>query len=238
MDGVRTGQHLLDHYMAKANEPLEDCERRSKLAETKAVCHRHGQFLNAELVAECFGLEKPNCPDGLGDAYAKAQAFLAEYEVKREAINANREAAKAKRAAAAIELRRANIPAWLAGECVNVSGLPVMLRTRRPLSAKDGESCILEIETSLGAAIPYADGRKCFEFAMRLRAKGWHRNGEQFEVGRYQLDAINEYGIIAGCHRIAWGEIERFAIQEGWITHPDINNPALDIAEAQLTPEQ
>lgn len=47
--------------------------------------------------------------------------------------------------------------------------------------------------------------------------KGWHRNGEQFAVGGYQLDAINEYGIVAGCHVIKWPECIRFATEQGWL---------------------
>jgi len=73
------------------------------------------------------------------------------------------------------------------------------------------------IQTSQGASIPYADGERCFRFAIARRKKGWRRNGEQYKVGSYSLYAVNEEGIICGCHRIQWPEILRFAQQEGWI---------------------
>ena len=44
---------------------------------------------------------------------------------------------------------------------------------------------------------------------------GWRRNGESCLVGVYQLDAITNQGIVAGCHRIAWEEVERFAEEQG-----------------------
>ncbi len=74
-----------------------------------------------------------------------------------------------------------------------------------------------DIQTSHGAAVPYDEGERCFRFAIARRKKGWKRNGEQFKVGVYALDAVNEHGVVAGCHRIGWDEIVRFAKQEGWM---------------------
>lgn len=50
-----------------------------------------------------------------------------------------------------------------------------------------------------------------------MREKGWHRNGETFKVGNFQLDAVNAQGVVAGCHTILWDEIERFARTQGWV---------------------
>lgn len=73
------------------------------------------------------------------------------------------------------------------------------------------------METSRGVTVPLPDAEKAFRFAIARKVKGWHRNGEVFAVGSYQLDAVNEQGVVAGCHRIEWQEIERFAKQQGWI---------------------
>lgn len=73
------------------------------------------------------------------------------------------------------------------------------------------------VQTSRGVTIPLSDAERAFRFAIARRENGWHRNGETFPVGDYQLDAINETGIVAGCHRVSWDEIERLAKQEGWI---------------------
>ena len=70
--------------------------------------------------------------------------------------------------------------------------------------------------TSHGARVPIEAAERTYKFAVAKRAAGWHRNGEQHEIGMYNLDAVNEQGIVAGCHRISWDEIERFAATQGW----------------------
>jgi len=72
------------------------------------------------------------------------------------------------------------------------------------------------METSKGARVPLDEAQRAYRFAVIQRARGWHRNGETFKVGPYQLDAVNEQGVVAGCHRIAWDEIERFAKLQNW----------------------
>ncbi len=68
-----------------------------------------------------------------------------------------------------------------------------------------------ELVSTLGARVPLHDARVAYRFATSKRAQGWHRNGETCPVGNYSLDAINEQGIVAGCHRITWDEITRLA---------------------------
>lgn len=75
-----------------------------------------------------------------------------------------------------------------------------------------------EVETSKGARVPLADAERAFRFAIARKSKGWHRNGETHKVGHYQLDAVNGDGIVAGCHRITWDELERFAKVQGWVS--------------------
>lgn len=109
--------------------------------------------------------------------------------------------------AAKVEASNASLVArWLAGKDVNLPhDCPTMLR------AEAGE-----MVTSRGARVPLTDARKTYRFAMRARAAGWHRNGQTHAIGSYQLDAVNEQGVIAGCHRVTWAEIERFAKSQGW----------------------
>lgn len=107
---------------------------------------------------------------------------------------------------------------WLEGQMVQIPAAysKTLLRVRLfdgDCPATNGQPYM---ETSRGAKVPLAEAEKAFRFAVAMRARGWHRNGEQFKVGDYQLDAVNEQGVIAGCHRIAWDEIERFAKTQGW----------------------
>lgn len=80
----------------------------------------------------------------------------------------------------------------------------------------EGEGNDAEMVTSKGARVPLKDARRTYRFAMLARAKGWHKNGETHQIGSYQLDSVNEQGVIAGCHRVTWAEIEAFAALMGW----------------------
>lgn len=109
-------------------------------------------------------------------------------------------------------LDASRIADWQSGRMVDPrSHWPTLLRLD-PLTPSDAPG----IETSKHARFSLADGHKAYRFAKAMRAKGWHRNGEQFAIGNYQLDAVNDFGVIAGCHRIAWAELERFAKVAGW----------------------
>jgi hypothetical protein len=188
-------------------------ERREKAAATR----RHNEELRDAQLAEQRRLS--------------IEAFLADFKVEdvpsewivppeqKEAYRAQ----KTKRAEWEAEKAKEDLEKWTQGEEVESSlwNLPVRLRvTPRYINVKmtsPAEVGPMEIETSHGAVIPYEDGKRCFRFAMKMNDKGWRRNGEQFKVGHYHLDAINEFGIIAGCHRIEWAEILRFAKAEGWL---------------------
>lgn len=143
---------------------------------------------------------------------ARTVRKLAAIEAQRRADNAAAIEASQKRR----EAKAAKLPAqkpeiiaeWLTGtrsDLPHALNLPVMLRVR-------GD----DMETSKGARVPLADARRTYRFAMLARAKGWHRNGETHAIGAYQLDAVNENGVVAGCHRVTWAEIERFATAQGW----------------------
>lgn len=73
------------------------------------------------------------------------------------------------------------------------------------------------LETSRGAEVPFRHAVLAYLKAQECRALGtsWHRNGEKVPVGVYQLDAIDEQGNIrAGCHTIAFEEMQRLAVRE------------------------
>lgn len=77
------------------------------------------------------------------------------------------------------------------------------------------------VRTNLGAEFPRSHCRKAFQAIARCRKAGktWERNGQQIRVGYFQIDRIEASGdIVAGCHRIRWQEIERFAAEIGLTT--------------------
>lgn len=104
------------------------------------------------------------------------------------------------------EFEAAKLARWQAGEDVSLGhNCPTLLRAEET-----------EMVTSHGARVPLDDARRTYRFALICKAKGWHRNGETHAIGAYQLDAVNENGVVAGCHRVSWAEINRFATAQGW----------------------
>jgi hypothetical protein len=126
-----------------------------------------------------------------------------------EAVNQADERERKARAAAQAKLEKdqaETISKWLEG----ASGSIAWGITRVYLRTKD--DCL---ETSKGAKVPLSEAHKAYRFA-RLHRTGWKQNGDRFTVGDYELNSVSEQGVIAGCHRIDWQEIERFAATQGW----------------------
>ena len=161
---------------------------------------------NAETLAEWFKVRMPKVE--LGDLVARAE------EIRKQ------EAARLKRLEAKLLKENAEkIEAWRNDPAMyfpNIRIDRVYLRRVRDLPDGDGKCSGLDnVQTSKGAVIPWDDALKLFRFALARRKKGWRRNGETFAVGPYQLDAVNKSGIVAGCHRIGFDEMERLAKKEG-----------------------
>lgn len=115
--------------------------------------------------------------------------------------------------------------AWLRGEVATTvlqdrHSHPVLLRAIPEGTEQRGAFLEQDIlETSHGAIVPLEDARRAFVIVRMCRCKNkeWHRNGEQVPVGDFQLDSISATGnVVAGCHKIHWEEIERFAKAQGW----------------------
>lgn len=145
----------------------------------------------------------------MAEAIVKAGVLPDSPKVNMEAIHllGSRSDLKAAIVAMVEAKHKAAMDDWRAGGMVgqSVHQWPTMLRA-------EGD----DMQTSKGARVPLSDAKRAYLFANRLRAKGWHRNGERFAVGMYELDAVNEQGIVAGCHRISWEEIDRFAALMDW----------------------
>lgn len=201
-----TPQSLRGYYLAEFKQTGSPSKFAFKRAED--IVMRLNRLSSAIEVCEHFGLKckalkatrEKFCKEHVAAADALLHARKSKLEAASFRIEATRDARQAVKNAE-------NIAKWKAGERVYLDHrLPTYLRR------EDNE-----IVTSKGARIPATDGERAFRFAIARRDKGWHRNGDQFAVGPYQLEAINEQGIVAGCHRIDWEEIERFAKLEGWV---------------------
>jgi len=191
----RAGRLLLSAKRRRSSD-LADDDRRRALNEMN----------QARLIRELFDkrISVPDCTDSLAasaERAAKAEARRDKAEQKRLAIK-----------------HAEQIEQWLdgTGHSIPYGASKVYLRVLDVCNSPDGK-LDKEIQTSQGARIPYADGERCFRFAIARRSKGWKRNGERFSVGQYALDMISKKGIHAGCHLIEWPIIEAFAKAEGWV---------------------
>jgi len=189
-----TGGELFTHYVERAAEQ-EALSLAPRIRQSTRDAHKAsaGAFLEqAKAVSEFFGLRKK--------VDAKAVARLATAKAREE--KRQREVQAAQDRQRRVDMQ-AEYEAWIANwpnRYFDARLFPVAFRV-------EGEDLV----STLGARVPLQAARVAYRFAIHRRAQGWHRNGETCEVGMYHLDAINEHGIVAGCHRIAWSEIERLA---------------------------
>lgn len=194
-----TGQELFAHYIESAARAEKDAlaQRIGQIAREACKGRAAGFLEQAQAVATFYGLRKKVDSKAVARlATAKARAE------KRAAIE------QAKRDAADKAEQEAAFEAWKSG----LEGLEARFMNFNPrlfpvAFRVEGEDLV----STLGARVPLQAARVAYRFATSKRSQGWHRNGETHTVGMYHLDAINAQGIVAGCHRITWAEIERLA---------------------------
>jgi len=117
---------------------------------------------------------------------------------------------------------------WRAGETV-----PGELREYMPRALADGSAYLRArgverddsgaivggtLETSQSASVPLPHAIRVFRFLKTCRdaGKGWRANGRTLRVGHFTVDSVSaDGGFVAGCHRIAWGEVAALAERLG-----------------------
>lgn len=75
-----------------------------------------------------------------------------------------------------------------------------------------------EIETSKGVRIPVDHAKRGLRLIQTVRESGqeYQRNGHTIHLGPYAVDRIDTEGnLTAGCHYVAWNEIERIGKEIG-----------------------
>lgn len=207
-----SGDELFTHYVERAAQCLKDAQQpRIRPHTIEAHKGRAAHFLGeAKAVAEFFGLRRKVDEKAIARlATAKARA---EKRAQRE--QEKRDKAERERQQAAFEAWINSLPmpqgesSWF-----NARLFPVAFRV-------EGD----ELVSTLGARVPLRAAQVAYRFAMSRRGTNWHENGETCPVGHYHLTAINAQGIVAGCHRITWAELERLA--------PILNTTAVETVNA------
>lgn len=212
----------LAHYFAEYTATVERLPRKRDYVRADALASLNRIANPACDYAEAFGLPRPAYDTDADEAAAfrlwsarNTPERIAARLARAEAAAAAKAARDARDNAARLERERALREAWLSGEPTayyhgrDANG-GAFLRVR-------GET----LETSLGASVPLSHAVKVFRFVKLCRERGeaWARNGRTIRVGHFQVDRIEASGdFVAGCHRIAWTEVERIAAQLGLLS--------------------
>ena len=165
------------------------------LAEMRALTEEANGF------AEFYGLKiRLSLPADLSAMVAECKR-----QERREKERKQREARKRQ------EEARKQLEAWSNGESDYLPSVfydsPIRLRVK-------GD----ELQTSRGARVPLDHAVKAFRVIKRLKQRGesYERNGHTIHLGHFALDRVDSDGnVTAGCHHVAWDEIERVATLVG-----------------------
>jgi hypothetical protein len=190
------------HYVDEVAENLSTCARARSSWKKE---YRHDQAVELRKEALCyatfFGLPDPSIeqiPDLDSEQMQKIRAREAEASAKKAAeTKRKREEDRIRWQQTAEQWRRGEYHHYLPYD------LPTMLRI-------EGH----EVVTSRGARFPIVHAKRGLVLVRAVIARGedWRRNGQNCRLGHYQLDWIEADGTVhAGCHVVAWDEIERVA---------------------------
>jgi hypothetical protein len=143
----------------------------------------------------------------------RCAAYIAEFSsgergyLAQELIDCATPEQRAQRLAFEHERDKDKIAAWRQGENVYFgygTNVPCLLRL-------NGDT----VETSWHASFRVKDAKLAFRLVERVRKSGqcWKPNGEKSPaLGHYKIDRVAADGTVrAGCHTVAWSEIERIA---------------------------
>ena len=198
------GRRLFDHYLDRSadyQKQAAELPERRKGAKQQAEARAAHFLAEAQRVSDFFKLRRKVDP--------KTVARLAKSKAREEERKAKERAARAERAQAE-ELER--VRQWMAGEGEAWLRLDYSSNALLRVSPSNPEV----VETSKGMRLPLRGVRLAWLFVQSKRGAGWHKNGETFEIqdadGRaWHLDAVTEHGVVAGCHRLTWAELDWFA---------------------------
>lgn len=195
------GPALFDHAVKQSAE----AEAKASKARTNKDWHtrRAAEWLEkASQINSFFGLRRKvdgRVVERLKDAALREEKKNAALRAERE-----REAQRLREIERQKQLR--DFEAWKQGH----GDAGAFNRNLFPVAFRIEEN---ELVSTLGARVPLESARVALRFILRKRGQDWRENGETCPVGHYRLNAINGAGIVAGCHRVTWEEIDRIAPQ-------------------------
>lgn len=117
-----------------------------------------------------------------------------------EAVESTAKANEAKR----VQQHASLLPRWLAGEDVILPDIDTHVRLRAI-----GD----RVQTTTGQEVTLNGVRKLLPFLQQKRKVGWRpKPGEPArKLDLHPLNGIDAGGVVIGCTRIVWSEVDRFA---------------------------
>ncbi len=219
------GDHTYNmrHYQAEYDGIIERAERCNVSGITNYIHAAQNTMQQGADYAAFFDLDDCVVPAWQGHL----DWLVARYKrLTSPEAEAKREAGREKRRAYELKRNAEKIERWRAGDTgVHFgygSAMPCLLRIRHGAVNGVPNRTIGEIETSWGARFPVEDATQAFRFISIIRKRGecYKPNGEQAPtLGHYRIDRIAADGTVrAGCHTVAWPEIEGIARELGLIS--------------------
>jgi hypothetical protein len=165
--------------------------------------------------AEYFGLrQRITLPENIDEAIAAAKERDRRQREKNAAQERKRQQQRERREAEARKQAIIDLDEWRTGGIDRTDFDWALGYTALRLTANGAD-----IQTSKGARFPIEHGQRAYEILKRLhdRQESYQRNGHTIHCGHYSIDSLDTSGIVrAGCHTLAWEEIERLATIAGW----------------------
>lgn len=192
---------VLAQYLARADARWADANTTKRIQHiTRAgyVESAINLLREAERVAIILGIACPR-PTWAHEAESRLPAAR-DLIARADTIKREREAAAAARRAVEDAER---VPRWLAGEPVAAPRSVCLFRVRPGYPD--------EVESSLGVRVPRAEIARAVRVALRVKAAGTVESPDGLTVGGYKVNRISSAGVIAGCHKVEWSEVERLA---------------------------
>lgn len=140
----------------------------------------------------------------------RASKDTPEQVAKRARDQARREVKRAEQAQLMLLADAEKLAAWRSGQLIvyrSAVGANAALRLR-------GEM----VQTSQGADFPIAHAKRVWPLLVAIRATkaAWETNGHSIPLGNFKLNRVEVDGTIkAGCHTVAWSEVEAIAEELG-----------------------
>lgn len=200
---------------ARGDDPSDQLDRNLESAEedvAKLSTEIRDRIEELERFRLAFNIKLKDCDPAvrtMRDRYRKGKWHSIPQDMEKMAERARK---KRIAEAAAEEKRRReqeaeNLERWLKGETVRLyyQSNPAKMRVHNG-----------QLQTTLGASVSVEEAAKAIRFIDMVRKHRdslWQRNGETFRIGPFPMDSITKDGVVVGCHRFTFEEIDRIKPQ-------------------------